>query len=89
MKSICSVKIEVRNYVCPKVYNSENSGILKKLEKSGYIIYAAESTENALMFLGKKTKESDNKVFIITNGADPSVEFIEQIRDKHNCYENV
>ena len=41
------------------------------------------------MFLGKKKKESDNKVFIITNGADQSVEFIEQIRDKHNCHEDV
>ena len=61
-----------------------SKSVLKKFKK-------AESTENVLilMSLDKKKKHKNTKIFIITNDADQSVEFIEHIHDEHNCSQDI
>ena len=73
----------------PKVYNYENRFILGKLEKCGYTVYAAKSTQDALMVLERKKTQEKNKVFIITNGADNSEDFINKVRNDYKCDENI
>ena len=72
----------------PKVYNYENLYMLRELQKLGHTIYAAENTQDALTVLKRKKLENNN-VFVITNGADNSEQFIHEIRNKCNCNENV
>lgn len=74
-----TVKNKVLVWRDKNVSNAFNSGILNVLRKSN-VVYAAKTTKDALKII--KKKKDKNKVYVITNGADESEQFIQKIRNE-------
>lgn len=74
-----TVKRKVLVWRDKKLSNAQNSGILDKLRKS-HVVYGATSSESALRIIKKKKEK--NHVYVITNGADESEKFIQNIRNE-------
>eukprot|EP00483_Globobulimina_turgida_P009016 UN09034 len=68
-----------------KLSNVFNSGVMHKLRKS-YVVYGAETTKATLEIV--KTKQKENKVIVVTDGADDSEELIKSIRNILNVLES-
>ena len=73
----------------PQVYNQSNHQVLNQIRDDGYTIYCAQSSKDALTVLACKRSDQSNKVFVITHGADNSEKFIQNVREKYHCNEEV
>ena len=72
----------------PNLFNAENSYILDQLRKQHVTIYGATTTDQALTVIGRKQSCGSNNVYIITNGTDESLNFVESVRKHYRQRKN-